>query len=82
MLRTLFSVALPHLGTNEVLNLGELSVPTLVHLWHLVLMPVYQHKSLLRKKNMGMSVAIQTETLCAPENEEPKPHKSGEPFGS
>lgn len=31
---------------------------------------------------MGMSVAIQTETLCAPENEEPKPHKSGEPFGS
>lgn len=80
----LFFVTLPHLGTNEVLNLWELSVPTLVHLWHLVLVPVYQHKSLLRKTNMGMSVVIWTETLCTPENgsEEPKPHKTGEPFGS
>lgn len=32
ILRTLFSVTLPHLGTNEVLDLWELSVPTLVHL--------------------------------------------------
>lgn len=41
MLGTLISVTLPLLGTNEVLNLRELSVPTLLHPWHLVLVPVY-----------------------------------------
>lgn len=42
---TLFSAALPHLGTNEVLNLRALSLPTLVYWRHLVLVPISQQKS-------------------------------------
>lgn len=39
------SAAVPLLGTNEVLNLTALSLPTLVYLQQLVLMPVSQQKS-------------------------------------
>lgn len=49
----LFSAALAHLGTNEVLNSQELSLPTLVYPRYLVLVPISQQKGFTQEDECG-----------------------------